>query len=103
MGARAWALEKPQASTRDQAEAHWIPVESPGHMTTHPDNTAIVQALRPRCLVHVSGISADCGQRGLGRLFQVQQVPSGNHYEGSGQVCQWEESPISRLHLPAPS
>lgn len=72
-------LNLPEASSRIQDEAPWIPVGSPGHTNTHPDNTAVVQGLRPRCLIPVSGVGADCGQRGLGHLFQVQQVPSDNH------------------------
>lgn len=76
------------ASSGAQAEGCWVPVGSPGHPTTHPDNTAAGQGLRPWCLIHVGGISADCGQRGLGHLFQVQQVPSGDHYEESGQGYQ---------------
>lgn len=80
---RSWcqALDHPSASSRDQAEAHWAPVGSPGHRNTHPDNAAVVQGWSPRCLVHVSGISADRGERGL--LFQVQQVPGGDHYGGA--------------------
>ena len=50
----------------------------------------------------MSGVSADRGQWGLGCLFQVQQVPSGDHYEGSG-VSVGEEVPVSQPHLLAPS
>lgn len=92
---KSWcqALDPPSASSRDQAEAHQTPVGSPGHRNTHPDNTAVVQGWSPRRLVHLSGVSADCGERGL--LFQVQQVPSGDHYEMFGQMCQWKRGLLS--------
>lgn len=69
---------------RDLAKAHWIPKPSPDNRATHPDNAVAAQDLRPRRhLVHVVGVSADCRQWGLSHLFQIQQIPSSNHYEES--------------------
>lgn len=45
---------------RDLANAHQIPKPC-RTQTTHPDDTVAAQDLRPCCLVHVVGISGNCG------------------------------------------
>lgn len=90
---------------RDQAKAHRIPKPHQGHRATHPDDAVVAQDLRPQCVVHVLSISADCGQRGLSQLFQIQQVPSSDRYEESVEDIRREggTSPLtSSVHILVP-